>query len=493
MASSRKLGRLLGTARAEKPRAGRAVRGRYDSAATNSENSRHWANADGLSAAAANDAGVRQTLRNRSRYEAANNGYAAGIARTRADDLVGTGPTLQVPVDDEQLAQAVEQSWAAWAKEVRLAEKLHTMDLARMVDGEAFALLVEDPSVRHAVRINLTPVEADHVCDPAGYYPRVNPDADGWLDGVRYDRFQNPVEYAVLRHHPGDDPRGFTREYDRYRAEYVCHWFRRDRPGQLRGVPELTPSLPLFAIQRRFTLATLLAAETAANFALMLETDAPAYTDGDDPPPTPFEALEIERNMMTTLPAGTKAKQLAAEHPQTTYPEFKWEILAECARPVRMPVNVAAGDTSKANFSSAKIDHLGYRHGLRVDRAACEAAVIDRVYALWLDLAVLAGAVPPDAAGLPHKWYWPGWVSWDKSEALQDAQMLASGTTTRAELLAEWGLDWRDVLRQLGKEKQLMDELGLSPEPEQPEPPAGDPVGARMRLNGHLNGHGGKN
>ena len=68
------------------------VRGRYDAAATTDENRRHWANADLLSANAANNSKVRQTLRSRSRYEVANNSYARGIVSTLANDCIGTGP-----------------------------------------------------------------------------------------------------------------------------------------------------------------------------------------------------------------------------------------------------------------------------------------------------------------------------------------------------------------------------------------------------------------
>ena len=49
----------------------RMIRAKYDAAVTNADNIRHWANADGLSADAAASPDVRQTLRNRSRYEVA--------------------------------------------------------------------------------------------------------------------------------------------------------------------------------------------------------------------------------------------------------------------------------------------------------------------------------------------------------------------------------------------------------------------------------------
>jgi len=51
----------------------RLVRARYDAAVTTNENRRHWRGADGLSANAANSPDIRRILRNRARYEIANN------------------------------------------------------------------------------------------------------------------------------------------------------------------------------------------------------------------------------------------------------------------------------------------------------------------------------------------------------------------------------------------------------------------------------------
>ena len=65
------------------------VRGRYDAAQTTPDNRKHWANADHLSADAAATPEVRRALRNRARYEVANNRYARGIVLTLANDVTG--------------------------------------------------------------------------------------------------------------------------------------------------------------------------------------------------------------------------------------------------------------------------------------------------------------------------------------------------------------------------------------------------------------------
>ena len=71
------------------------IRAKFDSAQTTPDNRRHWANADGLSADVAASPDIRRTLRNRARYEVANNSYARGIVLTLANDVTGTGPRLQ--------------------------------------------------------------------------------------------------------------------------------------------------------------------------------------------------------------------------------------------------------------------------------------------------------------------------------------------------------------------------------------------------------------
>ena len=52
----------------------------------------------------------------------------------------------------------------------------------------------------------------------------------------------------------------YSQAYDRVPAAAVIHYFRTDRPGQRRGIPEITPALPLFAQLRRYTLAVIAAA-----------------------------------------------------------------------------------------------------------------------------------------------------------------------------------------------------------------------------------------
>jgi len=129
----------------------RFVRGRYDAAVTNDDNRRHWASADELSADAAANPMVWRTLRNRARYEVANNSYARGIILTLANNVIGTGPRLQMLLGDEENdgVNALIEEFAAWAKAVDLPGKLRTMRMARAQDGGGLRHALQQP---HAVR-----------------------------------------------------------------------------------------------------------------------------------------------------------------------------------------------------------------------------------------------------------------------------------------------------------------------------------------------------
>lgn len=433
---------------------------RYDAAVTTNDNARHWAAADGLSASAANSPDVRRTLRNRARYEIANNSYARGISLTLANDCVGTGPRLQMLTADANANRIVEQEFFAWADSIGLAEKLRTMRLARVSDGESFGLLTNNPAINSPVQLDLRLVEADQVTSPM-----MALDRDRYIDGIQFDGFGNPVSYDILREHPGDYGLSLSNEFDTVRSSNVVHYYRCDRPGQIRGIPDITPALPLFAQLRRFTLAVLAAAETAADFAGILYTDAPAGGEADSA--EPFEPIELEKRMLLTMPGGWKMSQLHSEQPATTYAEFKHEILNEIARCLSMSFNVAAGNSSGYNYASGRLDHQTYFKSIRVEQSQMARVILDRILSAWLSEAVLIeGYLPASLRRLDstheHQWFWDGQEHVDPlKEANAQSVRLSNHTTTLANEYARQGRDWEAELRQRAKELTLMRELGL--------------------------------
>jgi lambda family phage portal protein len=436
------------------------VRARYDAAQTTADNMRHWAAADSLGPDAAANPDVRQRLRNRARYEVANNSYAKGIGLTLANDAIGTGARLQMLTESMELNREIEHSFLEWALEVNLAEKLRTMRLALFQDGEAFAILNSNPMLEHDVKLDLLLLEADQVTSGFGM---VQPDNE--IDGVIFDDFGNPIAYRVLKYHPGEMRMVYTNHLNSMviPADNMIHLYRLDRPGMHRGIPEITPALPLFAMLRRFTLATLGTAESAANFAAILYTDAPANGEADAV--EPMDAIELERNMLLTMPGGWKMSQLNPAHPASTYAEFKHEILNEIARCLSLPYNIAACNSSGYNYSSGRLDHQTYYKSIQVFQDWFASRVLNRILKAWLLEYCLQQSEVLNMVydQRLHTWFWDGMEHVDPSkEANAQQTRLENMTTNLAIEYARQGRDWESELRQVARERKLMQQLNIS-------------------------------
>lgn len=433
---------------------GRIIQARYDAAQTTDLNSAHWALADCLSADAANSHAVRKRLRERARYEAANNSYARGMILTLAQDCIGTGPRLQLLSPDAGRNRETEQAFASWSAAIRLADLLRTAVMAQVVDGEVFAVLADGPPPGHD-GVTLMPqiIECDRVTS-------ANPSGLGDdIDGIYLDRYDRPIAYSIARRHPGDLRAG-TIIYDRVDASNVCHLYRVDRPGQHRGVPEITPALPLFAQLRRYTLAVLTAAETAANVAGILHTDSPPDDQSD--PPQPYDLIELQRGTLTVAPDGWDMRQVEPQQPSTTYAEFKRELLNEIARCLNMPYNIAACNSSGYNYSSGRLDHQTYYRSLEVRQSQLVSALLDPILTAWYrEYSLGRWMTGSDIAPL-HQWFWDGLEHLDPVKEAQAEEMrLRNRTMTYAESYGRRGRDWETELRQCAAEQQLIESLGL--------------------------------
>ncbi|MGH2272677.1 phage portal protein [Anaerohalosphaeraceae bacterium U12dextr] len=438
------------------------IRARFDAAQNSTDNAKHWAMADPFSPDLAASPQVRATLRNRARYEVANNSYAKGMVLTLANDCVGTGPRLQMLLPDDAANKVIEQMFKDWADEISLAAKLRTARMARVVDGETFCIKTYNPMLRSPIKLDLKLVEAEQVTTPWEKQSITSPNQ---ADGIEFDAFGNRLLYYILKQHPYSASQFYDAGYDIVAAQNVMHLYRVDRAGQNRGIPEITPALPLFAQLRRYTLAVIAAAETAADFAAVLYTDAPANAESANI--APLDVVELEKRMATTLPEGWKLGQIEANQPITTYAEFVRSILNEIARCMNLPLGVAIGNSSQYNYASGRLDYQMYGKTIDVDRSDIELTILDPILMQWLDMAILAGSPLPlsirSIQSFPHKWFWDGREHVDPAkESNAQETRLRSNTTTLAEEYAKQGKDWRQELDQRAIEVAYCRQKGLT-------------------------------
>ncbi len=443
----------------------------YEASEPGGVNESHWGAAGSISARQANSLAVRETLRNRSRYETANNGITRGIVETYVADLIGDGPRLQVkagkssPISRDD-AQQIEQVFNDWADAIDLWGKVTQIVESKVTDGESFASFITNPDVEHPVTLDIQVIDADRVTNPQYQ------DLDILeVDGIKFDAKGNPVSYRVLKHHPDDRALANLlpeQEADTLDADEVLHYFKRTRTGQVRGIPDLTPSLEMMAQLRRWNISTLTAAENAADNSSTIETNNPLDPDDDSiEAPLPFDEIPMSPGMATVLPDGYTRKNLKPEFPTTSHGDFVRSIVSQIARPLCMPVNVALMDSSSHNYASGKLDGGGYYHKLTVDRRGLRIPVLDRIFRKFLEEAVLNEGLLPESArrvdpAVRFAWMWPIRQHADPSkEAAAMEKRLDTGATNLIIECANLGLDWQDVLEGEQEVQELRKKLGL--------------------------------
>jgi lambda family phage portal protein len=442
----------------------------YDAAGTSDENRKHWSNADSLSAVWANSPGVRRVARNRTRYERANNGYLKNAIKTARNDIVGRAPRRQSTTGNAEHDAWIDAEFAAWCKAIGFGWKFRTAACAFKGDGEAVGVWVTNPKLPTAVKADVKLIEAEQLASPLSIYDgqgnvkdRFGVAAEYMADGVLFDAAGNVTEYHVLNYHPGDgyntDPLAFTR----YAPEYVMHWFERDRPGQVRGMPDTMTALPLCAMLRRFTLASLQAAEVQASIAGVLETDAlPGGRAGDDP------ETRARARHHPSLPGGYDFKGVDATQPTAMYGDFKREVLSEQAVGMGMPYNQVARDSSRHNYSSARLDTQERQDDVDVERCDAEEFWAEPHFNAWRREAALIPGYAPEGLDLsqplPGQWHWKGWGYIDPVKEITATTMaLEANLTSLKREYAKQGLDWKAEIDQIAEEQAYLKTKGLTP------------------------------
>jgi len=428
------------------------VRAFFDAAKRSANNQRRWAQADQQGVKNPyNDNGERKILMNRARYVAANNPYAKGMVLSMANDVIGTGPKLQIINEDQTRATRIEKAWRIWSKKVKLARKLRAMRAGETVDGEAFGVISKNPKIDFPIQLDLLLINPALVQSPDFTYDGNDLNT---VDGIKYDEWGNPTSYSILTNSLGISPSN----YKNINANDMVHVYRLDTCGQKRGVSELTPSLEIFNILRLYILSVLDASQTAAALSGV------AYTSGT---PEEYDEMsqffewELERNQIMFLPEGWDFKQLIAEHPSANFSEFVNTIVNLAARAILLPYNVAAGNSSEYNFASGRLDFQAYHTMIKIVRREYEELILDRLFSEWYNVYLAREARQYNLDSIiEYQWFWDGFAEIDPlKSARAESEKLENGTTTLAQLCAENGEDYQEVIAQRVKERALKYEL----------------------------------
>jgi lambda family phage portal protein len=393
-------------------------------------------------------------LRDRSRDLVRNNWAASRAVSVIANNVVGAGI---IPSSDNP---AVEQALLAWADTTACdADGLMTLyglqaQVMRAVAESGECLVLRErraSSERLPLLFQLRVLEGDFI-DTLVDGPM--PNGGRAIQGVEFDARGRRVAYHLFESHPGDQLwTGLRTSSRRVPASEVLHIFRPDRPGQVRGVPWLSPVILKLRDFDEYEDAQLLRQKIAACYtAFVRRPDVGVPVDagalGERVEPGMIELLAPGEDVTFGSPPGVDG-----------YADYSRITLREIASGIGLTYEALTGDLSQVNFSSARMGWLEFQRSIDHWREhVLMPMFLARVTDWILESAELQGL----ATGASIRWTPPRREMInpvDEIKAAQDA--IRAGLTSRREEIRKLGRDPEEVYREIARDNAETDRLGL--------------------------------
>jgi lambda family phage portal protein len=420
-------------------------------------------------------------LRARSRHLVMNDPYASNFVAMKQRNIVGhNGVTMQAKVKNlrgdglnDKLNKSLEDAFATWSlpQYCTVKKDMHFSVLQQFLagqtptDGEFFVQRVVDKTSPFGIRLRV--IDPDQL--DTGYNTQI-PLANGNIVvmGVELNAELAPVAYHFFK------PNLFVgasqpRERVRVDAADIIHYFRPWFPNQVRGIPDMAPSMYRMNMLSGYEDAEATAARLGATKAGFFfnekgTTDFQGEVDRTDKDSFIDEA---EPGQFDILPEGWKFQSYDPTHPSTAYPAFMKTGLRAVAAGFGVDYPTFANDLENVNLSSMRGGLLETRDGYRMEQQRFIWGFIQRV-AAWLieawDLkgVIQLGKVTREQAQMSLVWTPRRWAWIDPLKDVQAAVLeRENGLNTLSNQLAERGMDYEETIDTLAQEQVYAKKKGV--------------------------------
>jgi lambda family phage portal protein len=263
-------------------------------------------------------------------------------------------------------------------------------------------------------------------------------------------------------------------------ASQVLHIFEPVEPGQLRGLPRLSPVLKRLRSLDNYDDAVLFRQEVANLFAGFISRPAPdsgqvprdpvtgQLLSSDADGFTPMVALEP--GTMQELGPGEEVEFSKPPDAGNHYPDFMRQQLMAAAAGSGTPYEILTGDMRDVNDRALRVVLNEFRRRLEQLQFSVYVHQLCRpVRAAWMDMAILSGVLTlPDYAKRRREYLRTRWVpqGWAYIHPVQDVQSrmleVNAGFGSRSEMVLRTGYDAETVDAENAADQNRAQSLGLN-------------------------------
>ncbi|MEW5704913.1 MAG: phage portal protein [Pseudomonadota bacterium] len=412
----------------------------------------------------------------RARWLVRNNGYAANAIESWAGNVVGDGIKPSSLIADADLKARVQRLWLDWTDDSDAEGFTDFYGQQRRAAREVF--IAGEVFLRFRPRQPgdglVVPLQLQMIPSEMLPLTRNEQIAGGNVirQGIEFDRIGRRVAYHFLRRHPGDvtDP-GLSGETVRVPASEVIHVIDPVDAGQLRGVSRFAPGIVKLFLLDQYDDAELDRKKVAAMHALFITTPAPAEPfDVAESDETGERTMDLQPGQIVMLEPGEEVQTSAPADVGQTYEPFQYRTLLQVSAALGVPYAYLSNDMLKANYSNSRLALLEFRRRVEAyQHAVMVWQICRRVWARWMDTAVMAGALDlPGYEARRRDYIACSWLppKWDWVDPLKDAraeiEQIEAGLKSRTQALAERGYDADQVDAEIAADRERERSLGLS-------------------------------
>jgi lambda family phage portal protein len=445
-----------------------------------------------------------ETLRASSRDLWANTPLATAALKRFRTNVVGYGLRLQSRIDyrflglsetqAEDWQRKTEREFALWAgsafcdaSRANCFEELQSLAyFSQLLSGDVFVMLPYKQQRGWPYQLCVKLVEADLVSNPW-----LSQDTDKISGGVECDLDGAPIAYHVRKGHPGDSlPTIRSYQWQRVPVygpksgrRQVLHLFKKDRPGQKRGIPEIAPVIEPIKQLGRYSDSELMAALVTSFYTVFIKTTTPT---GSSPLSDSFVAsekvtsssnssdanvYELGNGSVVELGENEGIEIADPKRPNKAFDSFFLAVVTLMGAALEIPREVLL-QTFTASYSASRAAMLQAWKTFLTERIRVKRNFCDPIYQDWLSHAISIGRILAPgffddpviaAAWSSAEWNGPGMGQLNPEVETKAAiERINAGLSTYSkETAAIDGDDWDSMVDRLGREKRIMKEYGL--------------------------------
>lgn len=422
---------------------------------------------------------------------------ATGAVKRLRTNAVGTGLHLKSTINEEilgitseearKLEETIEREFAHWANstncDIERIDNFYQLQqlalLNALLSGDSFALMTTTKRTGSIYDLRIELVEADRVSTPDN--ETINP---LYCEGVEKNANGEVVAYHISKFHPLSFQDREPREWVRVKAfgektgrRNIIHVMNRERIGQVRGVPFLSPVIETIKQLGRYTEAEVLAAVINGLFTVFIEKESAS----DDVPfgeavPEDMQvdsedegSIELAPGAVIDLGEGEKANMVNPGRPNPNFDPFVMAVIKQIGAALEIPYELLIMAFSN-NYSASRAAILEFFKVIKMYRAWFVTDFCQPIYEEWLCEAVAKGRINAPGffndpiikdAYCSAEWNGPSAGQLDPKKEVEAAELRVQGgfSTRERETTELTGTDFYKNIKQRKREEELLKEV----------------------------------